>query len=230
LEAFLKTVPYKLSKTADTNPNSMVCEFTLTNTETAKQKKADLFIDDGSQKELILPAYDALRLGLKQMCVINLACVRVAVFCSPFPIFRRGASSITGATGASANIVKFSPVCVTCTLKHPRTHQEVQKQEFLSVYVWEQGLAEAQAKFDAKVQSEAEAAPPDEKEESAPASTPSKKRPATEMEPIDISPVRHKFNLLQSAIIGKPGLAKLKLIVDPNHDKLYMLFDDDAVY
>jgi hypothetical protein len=137
-------------------------------------------------------------------------------------------------------MIKFSSVLVTCTLKNPKTGQEVQKEEFLSVYAWEAGLDAAQVQFDQQTEIDEKVAQDefDEKEQTeeslkqkaTPPSSPAKKHKASEKETILISPVQHKFNYLQTAIIGKPGLAKLKLIVDPNRDKLYMIFENDAVY
>jgi hypothetical protein len=191
----------------------MVCEFTLTNTDTGHSKRADLLIDDGCQKELILPAYDALRLGLRKL---------------------QGEERITGATGDSGSMTKFSPVCVTCTLTNPKSQERAEKQEWLSVYVWSDGLAAAQKKVDDRESSEAALS-----SDSPGVETPQEATSLAETEhspkkrtkkTILISPVTHKFDHLQSAILGKPGLAKLKLIVDPARDKLYMLFDDDCVF
>jgi hypothetical protein len=169
-------------------------------------------------------------------------------------VTRPGRFGVRGAIdGASAVLLKFSPVWVSCTLTDPRTGEKAVKSEFLSVYVWEAGLADAEARVAVEVRAAGTGASSGTDEARIGASVEAgtveagirgssgtldagivssprgKKRAFPGAVAVPISPVKHGYSQMRSAIIGKPGLAKLRLIIDPHRNQLYMIFDEQEL-
>jgi hypothetical protein len=216
----LRGVPYA----ASTTPGQSYCLLKFKFQYSEREKIAELLIDDGCQQELMTAVnkscqQEALRLGLARL---------------------PGRMRISGATGG-AWAVKYRAVVVTCEFQDPKTREITSRSDSLSVYVWEEGLEAAQKDLEEKAKAKAaeEETTKAPSEATAVAAIPDvapatpAKRAADPDEPLRrpaarLSPVKHKFNFLGEAIIGKPGLRKLGLVVDHGKDRVYMLYDNDV--
>lgn len=207
----LDHIPYQLSTTVDVQPNMMIMKFILTNESIGVEKEAQLLIDDGCMKELIIPAREAKRLGLQ-----------------PSPNIY--AFSISGVGGTKQALTMTPALLVSCNLVSQNGTTVEQKRDLLVATVFLDAWVEVE-KDETVVVGRSDlfhtkTPPPEKKKKSGPLLytelSPVKHKP----DPESLLPKYSSHLIPDEAIIGKPGLAKLQLFVAPNQNRVYMFCDD----
>lgn len=194
----------------------MIMKFTLTNEYNGVEKDASLLIDEGDMKELIIPAREAKRLGLQPSSTIP-----------PFPI--------SGVGGIRSALTMVPSLLVSCKLISRDGIVVEEKRDYLHATVWSDSWDKVKEDSTVAVgQSQPHtinlSPPPEKKKKDGPPLY-------TKLSPVKHIPdserllnEMHFHNYLGEAVIGKPGLAKLGLFIDPKQNRVYMFREDKYEY